>query len=251
MPTVNQYFNNFGHQQSQWLIEDLIIESIKIYGIEVQYMPRTLVAEDTIWGEDTLSKFEDAYPLEMYIKNVDGFEGEGDFLSKFGLEIRDEMTLTVAQRRFSEEISLADSTTPTDATDGIGRPAERDLIYFPLNGKIYEVKFVEHESMFYQMGSLQTYDLRCELFEYSHQQLNTGVTEIDAIETAYSGDMTDLQLLDESGNVLVFEDGSPMIQESYRIEDTDSSANNELFQTSSESFIDFSEMNPFSEGSRW
>jgi len=101
------------------------------------------------------------------------------------------------------------------------------------------------------MGSLQTYDLRCELFEYSHQQLNTGVTEIDAIETAYSGDMTDLQLLDESGNVLVFEDGSPMIQESYRIEDTDSSANNELFQTSSESFIDFSEMNPFSEGSRW
>jgi len=251
MPTVNQYFNNFGHQQSQWLIEDLIIESIKIYGIEVQYMPRTLVAEDTIWGEDTLSKFEDAYPLEMYIKNVDGFEGEGDFLSKFGLEIRDEMTLTVAQRRFSEEISLADSTTPTDATDGIGRPAEGDLIYFPLNGKIYEVKFVEHESMFYQMGSLQTYDLRCELFEYSHQQLNTGVTEIDAIETAYSGDMTDLQLLDESGNVLVFEDGSPMIQESYRIEDTDSSANNELFQTSSESFIDFSEMNPFSEGSRW
>jgi len=251
MPTVNQYFNNFGHQQSQWLIEDLIIESIKIYGIEVQYMPRTLVAEDTIWGEDTLSKFEDAYPLEMYVKNVDGFEGEGDFLSKFGLEIRDEMTLTVAQRRFSEEISLADSTTPTDATDGIGRPAEGDLIYFPLNGKIYEVKFVEHESMFYQMGSLQTYDLRCELFEYSHQQLNTGVTEIDAIETAYSGDMTDLQLLDESGNVLVFEDGSPMIQESYRIEDTDSSANNELFQTSSESFIDFSEMNPFSEGSRW
>ena len=251
MPTVNQYFNNFGHQQSQWLIEDLIIESIKIYGIEVMYMPRTLVAEDTIWGEDTLSKFDDAYPLEMYVKNVDGFEGEGDFLSKFGLEIRDEMTLTVAQRRFSEEISLADSTTPTDATDGIGRPAEGDLIYFPLNGKIYEVKFVEHESMFYQMGSLQTYDLRCELFEYSHQQLNTGVTEIDAIETAYSGDMTDLQLLDESGNVLVFEDGSPMIQESYRIEDTDSSANNELFQTSSESFIDFSEMNPFSEGSRW
>jgi len=128
MPTVNQYFNNFGHQQSQWLIEDLIIESIKIYGIEVQYMPRTLVAEDTIWGEDTLSKFEDAYPLEMYVKNVDGFEGEGDFLSKFGLEIRDEMTLTVAQRRFSEEISLADSTTPTDATDGIGRPAEGYLI---------------------------------------------------------------------------------------------------------------------------
>ena len=251
MPTVNQYFNNFGHQQSQWLIEDLIIESIKIYGIEVMYMPRTLVAEDTIWGEDTLSKFDDAYPLEMYVKNVDGFEGEGDFLSKFGLEIRDEMTLTVAQRRFDEEISLADSTTPTDATTGIGRPSEGDLIYFPLNGKIYEVKFVEHESMFYQMGSLQTYDLRCELFEYSHQVIDTGITEIDAIEDTYSGDQSFFELLDEAGNRLVTENGESLVNDGYRIEATDSSANNELFQTSSTDFIDFSEMNPFSEGSRW
>jgi len=251
MPTVNQYFNNFGHQQSQWLIEDLIIESIKIYGIEVMYMPRTLVAEDTIWGEDTLSKFDDAYPLEMYVKNVDGFEGEGDFLSKFGLEIRDEMTLTVAQRRFDEEISLADSTTPTDATTGIGRPSEGDLIFFPLNGKIYEVKFVEHESMFYQMGSLQTYDLRCELFEYSHQVIDTGITEIDAIEDTYSGDQSFFELLDEAGNRLVTENGESLVNDGYRIEATDNSANNELFQTSSTDFIDFSEMNPFSEGSRW
>ena len=251
MPTVNQYFNNFGHQQSQWLIEDLIIESIKIYGIEVMYMPRTLVAEDTIWGEDTLSKFDDAYPLEMYVKNVDGFEGEGDFLSKFGLEIRDEMTLTVAQRRFDEEISLADSTTPTDATTGIGRPSEGDLIYFPLNGKIYEVKFVEHESMFYQMGSLQTYDLRCELFEYSHQVIDTGITEIDAIEDTYSGDQLFFELKMEDGSRMVDEDGNALTNEGYRIEATDNSANNELFQTSSTDFIDFSEMNPFSEGSRW
>ena len=99
---TNLYFNNYGHQQSQWLIEDLIIESIKIYGMEVYYIPRTIVSEDTIFGEDTISSFDEALPLEMYIKNVDGFEGEGDFLSKFGLEIRDEMTLTVAQRRFSE-----------------------------------------------------------------------------------------------------------------------------------------------------
>lgn len=248
---TNLYFNNHAHQQQQWLIEDLVIESIKIYGIDCYYMPRTLVSEDTVWGEDTLSKFEDAYPLEMYVKNVDGFEGEGDFLSKFGLEIRDEMTLTVAQRRFGEEISLADSTTPTDATTGIGRPSEGDLIYFPLNGKIYEVKFVEHEAIFYQMGSLQTYDLRCELFEYSHQELNTGVADIDAIETAYSGDMSAYQVLMEDGNRLLLEDGNTIVQESYRIENTDNSANNELFQTSSVSFIDFSEGNPFSEGSSW
>jgi len=246
---TNLYFNNHAHQQQQWLIEDLVIESIKIYGIDCYYMPRTLVSEDTIWGEDTLSKFEDAYPLEMYVKNVDGFEGEGDFLSKFGLEIRDEMTLTIAQRRFQEEVD--NSVIPTNDTTGIARPAEGDLIYFPLNGKIFEVKFVEHEAIFYQMGSLQTYDLRCELFEYSHQELNTGITDIDAIETAYSGDMSAYQVLMEDGNRLLLEDGNTIVQESYRIEDTDNSANNELFQTSSVSFIDFSEGNPFSEGSSW
>ena len=111
---TNLYFNNHAHQQQQWLIEDLVIESIKIYGIDCYYMPRTLVSEDTIWGEDSLSKFEDAYPLEMYVKNVDGFEGEGDFLSKFGLEIRDEMTLTIAQRRFQEEVD--NSVIPTNDT---------------------------------------------------------------------------------------------------------------------------------------
>jgi len=246
---TNLYFNNHAHQQQQWLIEDLVIESIKIYGIDCYYMPRTLVSEDTIWGEDTLSKFEDAYPLEMYVKNVDGFEGEGDFLSKFGLEIRDEMTLTIAQRRFQEEVD--NSVIPTNDTTGIARPAEGDLIYFPLNGKIFEVKFVEHEAIFYQMGSLQTYDLRCELFEYSHQEFNTDISEIDSVETAYSGDMSAYQVLMEDGNRLLLEDGNTIVQESYRIEDTDNSANNELFQTSSVSFIDFSESNPFSEGSSW
>jgi len=249
---TNLYFNNYGHQQSQWLIEDLIIESIKIYGMEVYYIPRTIVSEDTIFGEDTISSFDEALPLEMYIKNVDGFEGEGDFLSKFGLEIRDEMTFTVAKRRYEEEVtSHTHAGTHTVAHTQSARPVEGDLIYFPLNGKVFEIKFVEHEAIFYQMGNLQTYDLRCELFEYSHQVIDTGIDEIDAIETAYSGDMKDLQLLDESGNVLVFEDGNPLIQEGYRIEDTDNSANNELFQTSSTDFIDFSETNPSSEGSRW
>jgi len=249
---TNLYFNNYGHQQQQWLIEDLIIESIKIYGMEVYYIPRTLVSEDTIWGEDTISTFDEAIPLEMYIKNVDGFEGEGDFLSKFGLEIRDEMTLTVAKRRYEEEItSHTHAGQDTVSHDQANRPIEGDLIYFPLNGKLYEIKFVEHEAIFYQMGSLQTYDLRCELFEYSHQELNTGITDIDAIETAYSGDMSAYQVLMEDGNRLLLEDGNTIVQESYRIEDTDNSANNELFQTSSVSFIDFSEGNPFSEGSSW
>lgn len=252
MPTTNFYFNNFQNSMEQTLIEDLIIESIRIYGMEVMYLPRTLVNKDELFGEDTLSKFEFAYPIEMYVKNVNGFEGEGDFLSKFGLQIRDEMTFTVSRRRWGEEIDLQEST-PVDEAVGAGRPMEGDLIYFPLNGKIFEVKFVEHEAIFYQMGSLQTYDLRCELWEYSHEQLNTGVEEIDAIEDAFSSDQMMFQLLDEDGNALVFEDGGYIFQEGYRIEDTDAQANNEYYQTQTREldFIDFSEVNPFSEGGSW
>lgn len=252
MPTTNFYFSNFRNSMEQTLIEDLIIESIRIYGIEVFYLPRTLVKKDELFAEDILSKFEGAYPIEMYIKNVNGFEGEGDFLSKFGLQIRDEMTFTVSRRRWGEEIVIQEST-PVDEAEGKGRPMEGDLIYFPLNGKIFEVKFVEHEAIFYQMGSLQTYDLRCELWEYSHEELNTGIADIDGIEDAYSGDMLKMQLLDEDGNALTFEEGGYIIQDGYRIEDTDAAANNEFFQTQTRdlNFIDFSEVNPFSEGTSW
>jgi len=235
----------------QVLIEDLIIESIRIYGIECLYIPRTLVKEDLLFGEDVLSKFDTAYPVEMYVKSVDGFEGDGDFLSKFGLEIRDQMVLTVSRRRFTEEVYL-DGTDTVGTTD---RPNEGDLIYFPLNNKLFEIKFVEHEAVFYQMGSLQTYDLTCELFEYSHERLDTGVAAIDAIETAQSGDMLAFQVTTEAGDILSMEDGSRVVQENYRIEDTDDIANNEFYTTqttgttdgSGLNFIDWTESNPFGE----
>ena len=251
MPTVNHYFNNFTNSMEQNLVEDLIIESIRIYGIECLYIPRTLVKEDLLFGEDVLSKFDTAYPIEMYVKSVDGFEGDGTFLSKFGLEIRDQMILTMARRRFVEEVYVDGSDT-VGTTD---RPNEGDLIYFPLNNKLFEIKFVEHEAIFYQMGSLQTYDITCELFEYSHERLDTGVAAIDNIETAQSGDMLAFQITDEAGNIFNMEDGSGMVQENYRIEDTDNAANNEFFTTqttdltdgSDSNFIDWTESNPFGE----
>jgi hypothetical protein len=251
---TNLYFNNYQFTEEQNLIEDLVTESIKIYGIDCYYMPRTLIAEDGIFGEDTLSKFDavtsgdgeveslSAYSIEMYIKSVDGFDGEGDFLSKFNIEIRDEMTLTVSRRRFSQEIE--DSNT----TKAAGRPVEGDLIYFPLNNKLFEVKFVEHESIFYQMGSLQTYDLRCELFEYSHERLNTGIATIDEIEDLYSGDRMQNQILDEAGDNLVMESGESILDEAYSIESSDSAAKNNLFDLKAAEFVDFSELNPFGEG---
>lgn len=252
---TNLFINPFQNTGEQNLIEDLIIESIKIYGLDVFYMPRTLVAEDDLFGDDVLSKFENAYQIEMYIKSVDGFEGDGDFLSKFGLEIRDTITLTVARRRFSEEI-VDTNTTPVNEDFGIGRPSEGDLIYLPLNGKIFEVKFVEHEAIFYQMGSLQTFDLRCDLFEYSHERFDTGIPTIDNIETNYSADKKFFEILmeDQSNTYITFEDasnGGHIVQEGYAIENSDSQANNNFFETQSTDIIDFSEGNPFSEGGRW
>ena len=169
---TNPHFQHFDATNEQYLVQDLIIESIKIYGHDVYYMPRTLVNEDTLYSEDTISAFNDAYVVEMYIKNVDGFEGEGDFMSRFGLEIRDQITFSVAQRTFKN--LLLDST--------YDRPKEGDIIYFPLTKKVFEIRFVEHESVFYQTGALQTYDLVCELFQYEDQAIDTGIDDIDKIE---------------------------------------------------------------------
>jgi len=166
----NYYFENFEASMEQSLIEDLVVESIKIYGMEVWYIPRTIVARDELLNEDDLSAFNSAFSVEMYVKNVDGFEGEGDFLSKFGLQIRDSVTMTIAKRAYDDEVGRYNQTI---------RPFEGDLIYFPLNNKIFSIQHVEHESIFYQMGSLQTYDLKAELFEYSGESFNTTYDFID------------------------------------------------------------------------
>ena len=130
------------------------------------YIPRTAVSIDKIYGEDPLREYNTAYPVEMYIKNIEGFAGEGDFLSKFNIQIRDQITFSLARRVFAQEVGSYSDTI---------RPNEGDLIFFPLNKKIFELKFVEHEAIFYQMGSLQMYDLKCELFEYNNELFNTGI----------------------------------------------------------------------------
>ncbi len=215
------YFNNFEASMEQYLIEDLVIESIKIHGHDIYYITRTAGAVDDVLNEDDLSEYKRADFIDMYIKNFDGFEGEGDFLSKFGLEIRDEMTLTIARRTFELDVA---QYTQND------RPLEGDLIYFPLNKKMFEIKFVEHEPVFYQMGALQMYDLRCEMFEYSQETFSTGVAEID---TLFAG----------------FETTSNTSIE--YLETQDSFADNSTIETAADSIIDFSEADPFSEGGRF
>ena len=239
--STNVFFNNFESYAEQNLIEDLIIESIKIYGHDLYYCPRTVVAKDDVFGEDPISTYNDAYLIEMYIKNVEGFEGEGDFLSKFNIQIRDEITFTVANRVFADEVG---------GPEIIARPREGDLIYFPMTEKVYVIKFAEHEAPnFYQLGALQCYDLRCELFEYSHEDLNTGIPAIDDLETLYSRNIavSNTDSTYANGDIIMDPDtGRPAAASSYDI--TDPFAENSAFQTGGAGIIDFTETDPFSEG---
>jgi len=172
---TNQYFNHYGtNTPDQRLVESIVIESIKSFGIDVHYMPRTEVNTDAIFGEDRISKFEDARMVEVYIKSIDGFEGDGTFVSNFGLEVRDQITFTISRRRF---IDLNFETGNRDK-----EPLEGDLIFFPLSDSLFEIKHVQDTNVFYQMGGLQTFDLVCELFEYGDEAIDTGIEELDKIE---------------------------------------------------------------------
>ena len=171
--STSTYFRNFDAKNDQELLHSIVSESIKIHGYDVNYIPRTLVNEDTILGEDSISEYKDAYSVEMYIKSVDGFEGEGDLVSKFGLEVRDQIIFSLSRRAW-------------EGLDIGTRPEEGDLIYFGLTSKLFQIMFVEHETPFYQTGALPTYDLTCELFTYSDETLDTGIDTIDVIEQKQS-----------------------------------------------------------------
>lgn len=242
--TTSVFFNNFESYAEKDLIENLVIESIRMYGHDLYYCPRTVVSEDSVFNEDSVSSYDDAYLIEMYIKNVEGFEGEGYLLSKFNVQVRDEITFTVAQRVFHDDIG---------ATEVITRPREGDLIYLPLTQKVYVVKFVDREEIFYQMGGLQTYALKCEMFEYSNENLNTGVPEIDKLEEKYSISVgvNDLASYDEDGNIIIDANtGRPLnVSNTYSLEsEIDPFADNESLQSEGSAIIDFSEIDPFSEG---
>lgn len=170
----NVYFSG-GTSSEQRLVEDLIIESLKIYGHDVYYLPREIVKEDDLFTEDVLSKFDENYMIEMYISNYEGFEGDGSLLTKFGVRITDEATFIVAKRRWEDLISSSNNLVSNF------RPNEGDVIYLPLTEQLFQIKFVEHEKPFRQLDAIQTYGLVAELMEYSGERLETGVEEIDKI----------------------------------------------------------------------
>lgn len=172
MPT-NPYFKDYSGEQD--LTEDLTIEIIKTMGREMYYIPRNIVEQDKIFGEGKRVNYKSTIPLEMYIDSVSGFQGQGDIASKFGIEIKDNVFLTLSKKRFIQEVQ---SRFPA-----IKRPREGDLIYFPLSKSVFEINFVEHENPFYQHGKLYSYRLTCELFTYNEENVTTGTTDIDATST--------------------------------------------------------------------
>lgn len=243
--STNHYFQSGipgGRSSEQLLMEDLIIECLKIYGFDVYYLPRQSVFEDGIFNEDVLNKFDFAYPLEMYLSNVMGFEGEGDLLTKFGVEIRDTATFLVARRRWDEVIARTGNAQLTT------RPAEGDVLYFPLTKSYFEIRRVETKDPFFQVGKLYVYKLECELMQFSSEQFNTGVTEIDEVPQDKAIDVGSYELLLESGDKFLLEyfTQSTAILESFNLSTIDATAQNEIF-TSEIDILDFSERNPFGE----
>lgn len=217
---TNVYFRNYDNFNEQNLIDDLVIESIRMYGIDVKYISGEFNNVDTIFNEDDTPLYNEMYDFEVYIKNVDGFEGEGDFLSKFGLQIRDQVTFTVAIRTFEKYVTRSNQTKV--------RPRENDVIWLPLNEKMYRVTYVEHESVFYQAGSLQVYDIKCELMEYSNERFDTGRYEIDHYFDDVASTTDYVETLEDVAN-------------------NDTFSQNFDFEQEADDILDFSEIDPFSE----
>ena len=275
--STSVYFSR-GTQSEQWLYEDLLIEAIQIRGHEVFYLPRTLVNEDDLFGEDALSKFNDAYSIEMWMENNEGFDGDKEILTRFGLEVRNEVTFVIARRRWEDTISLDENLIVNT------RPNEGDLIWHPTIKQMYEISFVDHDDPFYEIKNLPVYKLYCRTYEYSQERFDTDIAAIDTIEDTESTDMLfyqisgeqsssttynqnvrledDTLLLEETaGDNIIFEDEVGfssvllensdsadsffIISESYSIETIDTSSDNEYIGTEMVTVLDFTESNPF------
>ncbi|MGA1047354.1 MAG: hypothetical protein ACO3UU_05050 [Minisyncoccia bacterium] len=243
---TNHYFQSgipMGIRPESHLHEDLIIECLKIYGFDVYYLNRESVNEDLILNEDPLNKFTSAYQIEMYLENVDGFGGDGALMSKFGLEIRDTATFLVSRRRWDLEIGRSGNAILTN------RPSEGDLIYFPLTKSYFEIRKVVATNPFFQVGQLYVYRLECELYQYSSEEISTQDSTIDDTLGAYSINISDYEILLESGEKLLLEYETPsvVIREEYELKDIDKISDNENFETNISDILDFTERNPFGE----
>ncbi len=233
------FFQNYQYTQEQELLNSLIIESIRIHGIDCWYVPRKLNNYDSIYGADDQSSYETAILMEMYIESYDGFKGDGNFMSKFGIEIRDQVTFAFAMRVFEDEVGVITAQP---------RPNEGDLIYYPLNGKCFQIKYVDKFEMHYPLGKLYLWKVTCELFEYSNERISTGIPEIDALQSTFDLNAIDWVIRDELGNILLNEDSDYIVLENSTTSDLIIGDDSDEIQQESDLFVDFTVSDPFSLG---
>lgn len=241
---TNFYFQNGltpGTSSEQRLLEDLIIESIKIYGHDVYYLPRTSVKLDNIFGEDVLSRFDNAYAIEMYLNNIEGWEGNGELFSKFGIQVTHQATFAVSKRRWEDVVGTnPDLQLPL-------RPAEGDIIYFPKTNSMFEIKFVQHLDPFFQLGKFYIYSMQCELYQYSSEKFDTGVNEIDKTDDIPSHDIFAYEVLSQTGDSILTTSTYTLVQENYKTKTSVPFSDSDDFEKEALDILDFTEMNPFGE----
>ena len=210
MSSINNLFPNRGTRSETNLYEDLICESIRMYGQEFFYIPRTLVSVDKILGEDRLSEFKNAYKVVCYIDEIDQFAGGGAFLQKFGYVLEEQATLTIARREWNKSVGQYGTTILPN------RPCEGDLLWYPTSDSLFEIRFVEHQPAmsFYQLGKLFVYKLKIELFQYSSERFDTGIDEVDNYALDATFDLLGQNLDTETGLPIVAEDGSEIAPDS-------------------------------------
>lgn len=238
---ANHFFNNFTNVPEQNLVEDLIIEFMGIYGHAARYCPRTLIHKDDIYGEDPVSEYNNAYQLDLYIRSYDNYEGDGTFLSKFNLEIRDQVKFCLARKIFNDEVGQYES---------LDRPQEGDLIYSEMMKRLFVITYVDNTPIFYAAGTLQVWDLVCEVFEYSNEHLNTGFAEIDNIEVDFSTNMENQGVLTNDNYMITDESGFAIVigQFDFDTQMQDVFADNIEFSLEGNTVVDWTITDPFQEG---
>lgn len=244
--SVNFYFQNGGTSgttNEQRLLEDLIIESIKIYGHDVFYLPRSSGNEDKILGEDGLSRFNTAIPLEMYLTNIQGWEGNAELFTKFGINVTDQATFVVSKRRWEDVVG----GNPEELLQLPNRPAEGDLIYFSKTNSMFEIKFVQYLDPFFQLGKFYIYSMNCELYQYSSEVFATGIPEIDVTVVNKSLNVFDYEVLTQTGERLLSFAGGSIIKQSFNTAENVPFSDTEFFENEGKDILDFTEINPFGE----
>ena len=235
---TSPFFNSYDYKAAQDMMQDLIIDAFSMYGVDIIYIPRNIGNYDALYVADDQSTYTTPIPVDVYMLSVDGFGGNQNIFAKFGLEIRDQITVSMAARTFENEIQ------PTTQQP---RPMEGDLIYFELNKKCFQIKFVNNKEIFYELGKLPTYKLTAELFEYSDETFNTGIPEIDSIQNNLSLNTLDNAITADDGSMLTTEDGTPIVIDKFNVGAIEPTSVNADLVKEDAVDVSWAENNPFGE----